>query len=122
MSKEMDAIPEFALVDGDSPAITEGVGSGMVEVVARALARTAARRLDVRDNGFFYKKWPGGVDEYVGANWLDYESDARAAIEAMREPTVRMVQAGWAVNGYRGDMTSAEWSAMIDAALAEGER
>lgn len=44
---------------------------------------------------------------------------ARAAIEAMREPTLQMVQAGWAVNGYRGDMTEREWSAMIDVALKQ---
>ena len=56
-----------------------------------------------------------------GDAYCDTQDDmleaARAAIEAMREPTERMVQAGWATNGYRGDMTKAEWSAMIDVAL-----
>ena len=42
---------------------------------------------------------------------------ARIAINAMREPTLAMIQAGWATNGYRGDMTEREWRAMIDAAL-----
>ena len=53
-----------------------------------------------------------------GGHWTTCEDIARAAIEAMREPTEGMIQAGWTTNGYRGDMTKAEWSAMIDAALA----
>lgn len=51
---------------------------------------------------------------------------ARAAIEAMREPTDTMVMAAeWAEPEYREDDTDmgatykAEWRAMIDAALNE---
>ena len=55
--------------------------------------------------------------------WKLYVREARAAIEAMREPTEEMFVAAYAVNG--GKWTDDEyepppkicWSAMIDAAL-----
>jgi len=46
---------------------------------------------------------------------------ARAAIEAMREPTEAMVDAGYEAGGYTPDPSNIEgaWRAMIDAALGK---
>jgi len=41
---------------------------------------------------------------------------ARAAIEAIREPTDEMLDAGW---GQRGERARGIWRLMIDAALKE---
>ena len=46
-----------------------------------------------------------------------YRQRARAAIEAMREPTEAMRKAGWEETDQRDEY--AVWCAMIDAALAE---
>lgn len=69
---------------------------------------------------------------------IEAEADARAAIEAMREPTPEMIAAGWrSVNLHKqrlgiarlgpGPSLSDGYTAMIDAALAsptpeDGER
>ena len=68
---------------------------GVVERVARAIA----------------EGWKGGWDDV--AHREAFRADARAAIEAMREPTDAMVRAG-----HLG-ATAAAWRAMVDAALAE---
>ena len=50
-------------------------------------------------------------------------SQARAAIAAMREPTEAMVQIGYAASNAHDHMPDdirSAWSAMIDAALADG--
>lgn len=48
----------------------------------------------------------------------EYEEEARAAIEAMREPTSDMADAGrWPAED---DCAEACWRAMIDAALGAG--
>ena len=47
-----------------------------------------------------------------------WHRDARAAIEAMREPTEEMAQAGYQVaHGTYSDEGEIVWRAMIDAAL-----
>lgn len=49
-----------------------------------------------------------------------YEAMTRAAIEAMREPTDEMANAGYHGTSYWEDShPTAVWQAMIDAALAE---
>lgn len=50
-----------------------------------------------------------------GNEFLSYEDAARAAIEAMREPTKRMAMAGYGANDMKP--AKAAWTAMIDAAL-----
>lgn len=62
-----------------------------------------------------------------GMYWTEHLRAARAAIEAMREPTDRMLDAGVAANTVElpsgGQIIVAvdpAWDAMIDAALAEG--
>jgi len=58
-------------------------------------------------------------------DYKDYKGYARAAIEAMREPTEEMIEAGGGViSEWNGDMTPATeaaaqiaWPAMIDEAL-----
>ncbi len=42
---------------------------------------------------------------------------ARAAIEAMREPTEAMLKAAWSVDRYA--QAGEEWDAMIEAALGK---
>jgi hypothetical protein len=60
----------------------------------------------------------GGGRDRPDFNWRYYESAARAAIEAMREPTEAMRREcdGW--NASPNDMEGC-YSAMIDAALKE---
>jgi hypothetical protein len=54
--------------------------------------------------------------------WQHMMPDAIAAIEAMREPTEAMVNAGYDV-GYSPDPLpcDAVWKDMIDAAISEGK-
>jgi hypothetical protein len=89
----------------------------MVERVARALCE--ANGVDPDTEG----PWELGDHEYK-IGWKFFESQARAAIEAMREPTLRMKCDGYLVpTGPEPDIDTAEaiWQAMIDAALSEGE-
>lgn len=51
---------------------------------------------------------------------LDYDYAARASIEAMREPTMEMWEAGDEADGY--DVHGPVWRAMIDAALQKRGR
>ena len=52
----------------------------------------------------------------VEHDWMEFESHARAAIKAMREPTEEMLNPKWNRNG-----AIFMWQAMIDAALSEGK-
>lgn len=83
----------------------------MVERVSEAIMASA-------------KSQTSGFDDYP-ASGLDYDALARAAIEAMREPTVDMKYVGSgiirnsaAIGGF-AELARAKdvWSAMIDAAL-----
>lgn len=75
----------------------------MVERVARAIYEGR--------NGPRCMAWSRHSNEHR----RPYIDDARAAIEAMREPTEEMLfAADWLENGTR-----AAWQAMIDAALSE---
>jgi hypothetical protein len=82
--------------------------SDMVERVARAIA-AAGTIVD----------W----DEMSVACQEQFTKEARAAIEAMREPTEAMVDAAWAswedVEGSKGFVGA--WQAMIDEALKQKE-
>ena len=57
--------------------------------------------------------------------WRDYEVNARAAIEAMREPTEAMIAAGHLNDPLGCDVADAAavypavWEGMINAALSE---
>jgi len=92
--------------------------SEMIERVAKALCRG-----DLKEGGDFDAAW-----EQESAVWL---SEARAAIEAMREPNIQMLEAGadeeYGVNDHGGAEWCADeqgallvWHAMIDEALAQG--
>jgi hypothetical protein len=51
-----------------------------------------------------------------------YFKEARAAIEALRDPSEKMVEAGIDLNdGFECSSSSVHWDAMISAALAEGD-
>lgn len=72
----------------------------LVERVARALAQSAA----------------------IETDWTCWVPEARAAIEAMREPTEAMIYAAGGVgdpNDWEVEMRK-QWDAMITAALGEG--
>jgi hypothetical protein len=80
----------------------------MIERVARAMARQRAA------------EWPEEYSE-VDRIWHHFTGLARAAIEAMREPTKRQLDAGYAeISDHKcdDDLASA-WQAMIDEALGE---
>lgn len=100
----------------------------MVERVARKLCEH-----HIRVN----RRWdtePGALEAMlpnaVGFSWPNYVDDAKVAIEAMREPTPEMVEAGQKENNLlkepdppnafeflSADEMTAAWTAMIDAAL-----
>jgi molecular chaperone DnaK (HSP70) len=80
--------------------------SEMIERVARALAENE-RGADLWDE----ISNDSDID-YIGKN--EFRDLARAAIEAMREPTEGMVEAA---NLHESNGVYADWQAMIDEAL-----
>lgn len=80
--------------------------SEMVERVARAIQATRGPR----------ENW----DRVTPATRDLWMADARAAIEAMREPTEAMTDAGWRRIEERDDAAE-NWRMMIDAALKGSE-
>ncbi len=96
--------------------------SEMVERVARAICAstdiTMAGGIEtVMDNPDFIIPANSRADRKPLARWRLYVPQARAAIEAMREPTDLMDKAG---RFYGGSESRDVWVAMIDAALEEG--
>jgi hypothetical protein len=84
----------------------------MVERVARAIAG---------HNGYDPDDM-SGAHNIGGPMWMAFVQEARAAIEAMREPTMDMVVAGteqWLCEAAMEDRSEANWRAMIDEALRE---
>jgi hypothetical protein len=94
--------------------------SELIERVARALAAENESRVQGRpiDPDAMMTNGPG-VGLKPKPYWRLYETAARAAIEAMREPTAEMVAAGHAAVNWDGDMTPARYTAMINVALAQ---
>ncbi|UAK23694.1 hypothetical protein [Sphingomonas nostoxanthinifaciens] len=94
----------------------------MIERVARALCA-----VDNKDpNEFVDTPIPREVRVSVSPRpkvplWTRYERHSRAAIEAMREPTRAMMDAGFLANPNTEGLAPPvyAWPAMIDAALAE---
>lgn len=86
--------------------------SEMIERVARAMA--------FADLGT--DTWDVKSEEDDGCGYLgkeDFRVMARAAIEAMREPTMAMIDAGDAEDVHCLAQASVHYTAMIDAALKE---
>lgn len=54
-----------------------------------------------------------------GLHWYEYRENAVTALEALMEPTESMLDAGDAADGY--DVYVGVWTAMIQAALKEGQ-
>lgn len=80
--------------------------SEMIERVARALFEDAN----------------GTSDGWENTNQTRWHIAARAAIEAMREPTPGMLQAGYTEMDYHAEgWLRAAWPLMIDAALTGGK-
>jgi hypothetical protein len=78
----------------------------MIERAARAIAHAVSLQ----------------SDSGVTPKWSDFRGEARAAIEAMREPTVAMIEAGAeTVPIIFGDTSLARnaWDSMISSALSE---
>ena len=65
---------------------------------------------------FFEGDWPPETEVDIGMGADDFREAARAAIEAMREPTEAMAE-----TVVDDDDAKAIWRDMIDAALKEGE-
>ena len=97
--------------------------SEMIERVAKALclSKYASELADgLLDLG------AATLDDHVAQTWRDFTDDARAAIEAMREPGDVALSAGSsAMNGHptydaghRVRTLHVGWNAIIDAALA----
>jgi hypothetical protein len=119
-SKDMSSrsLPGCAPATPSAP--DEPATSGMVERVARAIAWPVWR-----------KCLPGQqpddvIAQYVDMNWSEHIDQARAAIEAMREPTKAMIDAYVATDEaqYASDYDAnvrEVFAAMIDAALIPPE-
>ena len=83
----------------------------MIEKVARALAREYISH---------HGEESAATDDYIEGNWPLFAREARAAIEAMREPTDGMLQAGAKGSGEDSlGVAEGAWQAMIQAALSE---
>ena len=57
--------------------------AGLVERVARALAKCAWDRMECSDSPAAMRWYPGGLAQYQTEKWSLYEGDARAAIAAL---------------------------------------
>jgi hypothetical protein len=88
--------------------------SEMIERVCRALCSEWAVDPDGTE-GFLLESAPL-VPDKGEPNWTGYEPLARAVIEAMREPTEAMTDAGWRRIDERDDAAE-NWRLMIDEAL-----
>ncbi len=89
---------------------TEGkMNDKLVERVARAMAPTAFEDFSSQKHGSLVNH------DFAKKLWL---SHAKAAIEAMREPTDAMVYECMGVGGWHYDFRTV-WKAGIDAALSE---
>jgi len=67
-----------------------------------------------------WREWPAGCT-HIGAD--GFRRCARAALEAMREPTADMADAAWMASRFaqpfcRREVSEAAWIAAIDAALS----
>lgn len=104
----------------------------MVERVARAMAASRGGEITgpSRHRAADEFGWDGNgtyMCKYVESHWRKHVHAARAAIEAMREPTPAMIEAGFGrifVGRIDYKPSSAEttrdaYRAMIDAALSE---
>lgn len=103
--------------------------SEMIERVARALAEESWARMYQQDPNFMIMKFPEGEPSYVDSRWALYTSQARAAIEGMRElppSVVKVLQMETEIGAYVCSNWSGGYSvmadyhnAMIDAALKD---
>lgn len=99
--------------------------SEMIERVARALARSEGGTLLTGSQSkatreFGWDPSHSYVEKYVEAHWKEHVNAAHFAIEAMREPTEAMIEAGVTADtgntlGYR---VFSAYRAMLDAALS----
>lgn len=85
----------------------------MAEKVARALCSADGRDPDELHCGSLI--WEAHSEGFL--EFPDYEAMAHAAIEAMREPTEAMLDAGRTKTNWGPHGTGEVWLAMIDAAL-----
>lgn len=89
--------------------------SDMVEAVAKALYEHDASLSSIR-----WVLWPDNrAPRSLRQKRDKYLAKARAAIEALREPSEAMIAARFHVMGQGG---KAEWEAMISAALGEAAK
>jgi hypothetical protein len=79
----------------------------MIERVARAICEA--------------KLWPGAWEKETEGNREEWRMLARAAIEAMREPTDAMLACGEQWGLPSDPMGLKRWQEMIDAALEKGK-
>ncbi len=101
--------PNTALADCWKPEVTAPVSDSMIERVAKAIEGANITSSDGSHSMKFSTPWE------IADN---YRRIARAAIEAMREPTEKMVDTGNECCDYFKHARQT-WGAMIDAALSE---
>lgn len=102
----------------------------MIEKVARSLTRSAAEHLIRSGDWVPLGSSSEAIDNHVEEYWPDAVEPARAALQALREPTNGVVEAGWRSQGDTIDGRPANkhsvdrqvahaFTAMIDAILQE---
>lgn len=93
----------------------------MIEKVARSLATIAYRRAHETDEKFVSSLYPHGETEFVDKRFAFYVDDAKAAIEALREPSSWMLNEAVQISEDQASNVSGYeyWQRMIDAALKE---
>jgi len=93
-----------------------------IEEVARAICRVDLISIAMEDN---ITLSPNGLDAAVNKEWPRAIPNAKAAIMAMREPTVDMEVAGteaWTREAAMEDRAKVNYRAMIDYALYDGPK
>jgi hypothetical protein len=99
--------------------------AGMVEKVARALClETLIGDAAPELAGVRFEDWVTANQEAIHGSWPNFVPFARAAIAALREPNMAMLEATWRQSGESVEMrrrhdvrAATHWRVMIDAAL-----
>lgn len=91
----------------------------LLERVARALCRSDGKEPDVGP-AISIEKQRGAIPDSV-PNWKRYTDQARAVLEAIREPSEEMIKAGYREQDATEGSLKHSYIAMIDAALSQGD-
>ena len=110
---------------------TQGTETEMLERIAEAICNTGASARSRRWSDWvrIAENHTVAVEREMAQEWIDHRrKEARAALEAMREPTDEMINAGDSYMPYDPNDTGYDmikegvWPAMISAALSQKDK